>query len=198
MGDESYSVYVGQTYEDILVSVSPSGADINDIGVTVSDPSVLKVEEGARYSSSISYTYTVLANNDSQSVDVTFYSISNPDIKVTYTYRIKDALTEDARYEILMSNTYYGYSVHDKNIHIVLTFTSRTNGHLQYYYSNELIAETDFTYSLNGLLLNIEISNADYPYQYNGGEVTLDCQNITLTVDDVTYVHYFDIVESEA
>lgn len=198
MGDESYSVYVGQTYEDILVSVRPSGADINDIGVTVSDPSVLKVEEGARYSSSISYTYTVLDNNDAHSVDVTFYSISNPEIKATYTYRIKDALTEDTRYEILMSNTYYGYSVHDNNIHIVLTFESRTSGHLQYYYSNELIAETDFTYSLNGLLLNIEISNADYPYQYNGGEVTLDCQNITLTVDDVTYVHYFDIVESEA
>lgn len=182
-----YSIYVGQTYDSIYVGVEPKEAGLDNLTWEISDSSVLLITKVATYSTMIELEYQVLANNSSKSVTVTFKS---GEVSYDVTYNIKDELTDEDRIAILMNTEYHWDSLYQGGS-ADLTFVSETTAHLRFYSGNEII-ETDFTYSLNGSQLIVSnLTNPDYPYAYNSGDISLDCQEITLRVDVTAYVHYF-------
>ncbi len=189
-------IYTNTTYTGIYLSVNPSGALLDDVEITVSDPNVLEVEITSKTSKMYELKYTVLNNNDNKSVDVTFTSKTNPDVKTVVTYTIKDRLSEEELFAKLTSNTYRWDSIYDKGVFAIITFDSNTQATLTYYRdsTDNVISTTYFTYSINETSFTPSVSNLDAYYKYNSGDITLDGEKITLRVNVTDYVHYFEIV----
>ena len=74
-----------------------------------------------------------------------------------------------------------------------MSFTSSTEGQVTYYDGEEELGTTTFTYSFNGTSFNIK-AKAGSMFNYNSGEITLDGNQITARVDEVTYVHRYVLV----
>ena len=76
-----------------------------------------------------------------------------------------------------------------------MKFSSKTNGTIEYYNrdTNELISSTQFTYSISGTTFNINITSDNPSFGYTEGEITLDGELITLSVNLTDYVHKFNI-----
>lgn len=195
-GDKNKVIFTNTTYNKLRVNVYPSvnGVDYNDIKVKLSDDSLAtinKVEEGKGF---INYQLSVNDIKESKDLVITFYSESNPDIKVSVTYTIKVKLTDEELVNKVLSSTYRYKSIYDR-FDGVMKFSSKTNGTIEYYNrdTNELISSTQFTYSISGTTFNINITSDNPSFGYTEGEITLDGELITLSVNLTDYVHKFNI-----
>lgn len=188
-------IYTGNTYQGIAITVKPSGAYLDDIAFKVDKPSLLEVTQSSKGGNTISYTYKVLGNDETNTVKVTFYSLSNENVSTTITYTIKKGLSDEEILNVMTTNTYRWDNIYTKGIYGLLTFKSATIGHVAYYNEEVLIEETDFTYVREDIsLIPTMPSSIKEIYNYNGGEMTYDAKNITLRVDETAYVHHYKIV----
>lgn len=190
-------IYTNTTYSDgIYVSVNPSSAKLDDVQITVSNEEVLTVESKV-IGKVLELTLVVSDNVDlslTNSVKITFTSKVNPEVKTEITFNLKQRLSNEELIEKLMSNTYKWTNIYEKNTYGLMTFSSSTEGKVEYYDEEGLVGTTTFTYSINNTSFNINANDGSL-YGYNSGEITLDGTMITARVDDVTYVHRYEIVE---
>ena len=186
-------IYTSTTYSDsIYVSVNPSTASLEDVIIAVSDEDVLTVTSTI-YSKVIELKL-VVSDTDKESVSITFSSKTNPDIKTVITYQIKQRLTDEEMSAKLLSNTYKWQNIYNSSQYGLMTFTSDSEGQVTYYDGEEELGTTTFTYTFNGTSFNIKAKSGSM-FNYNSGEITLDGEMITARVDDVTYVHRYEIVK---
>lgn len=195
-------IYTDTVYDSgIYISVSPSGALLDDIEISVSDSSVLTAEIKSKGSSVLELKLTVSdRTNDSSTVALILSSKADETVKTTITYHLKKRLTADEMVSKLMGNTYRWnnlYNYDGSDYYALMTFVSASEGKIRYYNGEESIDETTFTYSIEGTAFDISVQG-DALYGYNGGEITLDGENITLRVDETKYVHYYTIVKENA
>ena len=195
-GDKNKVIFTNTTYKNLRVNVFPNvnGVDYGDIKVKLSDEtlaSIKKVEEGKGY---INYQLDVNNIEESKDLVITFYSETNPEIKVSVTYTIKIKLTEEELANKVLSSTYRYKSLYS-SFDGVMKFSSKTNGTIEYYNrdTNALISTTNFTYNISGTKFNIAITSETPSYGYTEGEITLDGELITLSVNLTDYVHRFKI-----
>lgn len=195
-GDKNKVIFTNTTYKNLRVNVFPNvnGVDYGDIKVKLSDEtlaSIKKVEEGKGY---INYQLDVNNIEESKDLVITFYSETNPEIKVSVTYTIKIKLTEEELANKVLSSTYRYKSLYS-SFDGVMKFSSKTNGTIEYYNrdTNALISTTNFTYNISGTKFNIAITSENPSYGYTEGEITLDGELITLSVNLTDYVHRFKI-----
>lgn len=190
-------IYTSTTYSNgIYVSVNPVSAKLDDVIITVSNEEVLTVESKV-IGKVLELTLIVSDNIDlsvTNSVKITFASKENPEVKTEITFNIKKRLSNEELVEKLMSNTYKWTNIYDKNTYGLMTFSSSTEGKVEYYDEEGLVGTTTFTYSINNTSFNIN-TNEGSLYGYNSGDITLDGEMITARVDDVTYVHRYEIME---
>ena len=191
--DSKRYIYTSTKYEgNIYVSVNPSAALLSDVEISVSDETVLEVK--ANYLAKVIELELTVFETDKEEVSITFTSKTNPNIKTTIKYNIKQRLSDEELTNKLLSNTYRWNNLYNSNQYGIMSFTSTSEGKVNYYDNGELIGETTFVYSLDDMTFNIESSD-DSLFNYNSGEITLDGKQITLRVDEVTYVHRYIIEE---
>ncbi len=186
-------IYTSTTYDkSIYVTVNPSAAKLSDIEITVSDEDVLEVTStiGAK----VIELKLVVKDTDKESVTITFTSKTNPSIKTEIEYKIKQRLSDEEMYEKLLNNSYKWTNLYNSNQYGIMTFTSRSEGKVTYFDGDEELGTTTFTYSFNGTSFNINAQNGSM-FNYNSGEITLDGNQITARVNEVTYVHRYVLVE---
>lgn len=186
-------IYTNTTYDSINVSVRPDGALLGDVEIIVSDESVLEVEIINQTSKFIELEYTVLGNNESKKVEVTFQSKTNNEIKTTITYNIKDRLTNEEILEKFIGNSYRWDNIYTAGQYGIMTFTSETQGHIEYFDGEEKLGESNFTFTFDGTTFTPVMEDGAL-FNYNGGNMTLDGNQIIMRVDDTLYVHYYNIV----
>ena len=165
---------------------------LSDVEISVSDETVLEVK--ANYLAKVIELELTVFETDKEEVSITFTSKTNPNIKTTIKYNIKQRLSDEELTNKLLSNTYRWNNLYNSNQYGIMSFTSTSEGKVNYYDNGELIGETTFVYSLDDMTFNIESSD-DSLFNYNSGEITLDGKQITLRVDEVTYVHRYIIEE---
>lgn len=195
-GEKNKVIFTNTTYKNLRVNVFPNvnGVDYSDIKAKLSDETlatIKKVEEGKGY---INYQLDVNDIKESKDLVITFYSETNPEIKVSTTYTIKIKLTEEELANKVLSSTYRYKSLYS-SFDGVMKFSSKTNGTIEYYNrdTNALISTTNFTYNISGTKFNIAITSENPSYGYTEGEITLDGELITLSVNLTDYVHRFKI-----
>ncbi len=195
-GEKNKVIFTKTTYKNLRVNVFPNvnGVDYSAIKAKLSDDSlatIKKVEEGKGY---INYQLDVNDIKESKDLVITFYSETNPEIKVSVTYTIKIKLTEEELANKVLSSTYRYKSIYSA-FDGVMKFSSKTNGTIEYYNreDNSLISTTTFTYNMSGTKFNIAITSDNPSYGYTEGEITLDGELITLSVNLTDYVHRFKI-----
>lgn len=191
------AIYTNTVYDrGIYVQVSPSSASIEDVVISVSDESALKVtssvSEGKKL---INLTLEVLDTTATE-VSLTLKSYANENVTTTITYQIKQRLSVAEMKAKLMSNTYRWDSIYDIGWYALLTFTSETQAKVAYYKDGNLEAEFTMTYSFNGMTLTPKMTQQEPWYNYNGGSLALDGNRVTLSVNVTDYIHTFHIVEA--
>lgn len=191
-------LYTSTTYnQGIYVTISPTGALIDDVMVQSSNEDVLQVQTN-KVGKLLELTLTISDNVDVNvvnSVSLIFTSKVDSSIKTEITFILKKRLTNEEIIQKLMNNTYRWNNLYDKNTYGLMTFSSSTEGKVEYYDANGLVGTTTFTYSIKNTLFNIKAIDGSL-YGYNSGEITLDGEKIIARVDDVTYVHRYVIVEN--
>lgn len=188
-------IYTNTTYNRISLSVRPEGALLGDVEIIISDENVLQIEIVNQTSKMLELEYTVLGNNDSHKVDVTFQSKTNSDVKTTITYNIKDRLSDEEIIEKFMANTYRWDNIYTIGQYAIMSFTSETQGHIEYFDGEEKLGESNFTFTFNGTTFTPVMEDGAL-FGYNGGNMTLDGNQIVMRVDDTLYVHYYNIVSA--
>ncbi len=190
-------IYTDTTYTNINVSVRPSAALVEDIEIIVSDESVLNVTIDTQNSNAnlLSLKYEVLKNNDEKVVSVTFQSKIKTDIKETITYNIKDRLSTTELIEKLTTHTYKWTNIYDKNTYSLMTFENESQGTISYYSNDECLQTVTFTYEIEGSNFIINMNTFMSPYEYDGGEITLDGEEIILSVNVTDYVHRYEVLD---
>lgn len=186
-------IYTSTTYKDsVYVSVNPSAAKLSDVEISVSDEDVLEVKSVVE-SKVISLELTV-KDTDKESVSLILTSKTNPEIKTEIKYFIKQRLSDEEMSNKLLNNTYRWNNLYNSGQYGIMTFTSENEGQVTYYDGDVELGTTTFIYSFNGTSFNIK-ANSGSMFNYNSGEITLDGNQITARVDEVTYVHRYVIVE---
>ena len=193
-GDKNKIIFTNTTYKNLRLNVYPNvvGVDYTDIKVKLSDDSLATITKLSESKGYIDYQLEVKDIKESKDLTITFYSESKPDIKVSVTYTIKIRLTEDELYNKLLNNTYRYESIYS-DFSAELTFSSKSNGKIVYTSTTNTLT-TEFTYSISNTTFNINITSDDPAFNYNDGEITLDGETITLSVDVTAYIHKFQIV----
>ena len=191
-------IYSDTVYDSgIYVSVSPSGALLDDLEVSVSDPSVLTAEIKSK-ETVLDLKLTVSDQIDGvETVDLILSSKTDDSIRTTVTYHLKKRLTNDELVAKLMANTYRWktlYNYDGSDWYALMTFDSASEGKIRYYNGDEFLEETAFTYSISDTKFLISVDEGAL-YGYNGGEITLDGETIVLRGDETKFVHYYNIVK---
>lgn len=189
------AIYTNTIYDrGIYVQVSPSSASIDDVVISVSDDSALKVTTSTTEGKLINLTLEVFDTTATE-VSLTLKSFANENIITTITYQIKQRLSVAEMKTKLMSNTYRWDSIYDVGWYALLTFTSETQAKVDYYKDGNLEAEFTMTYSFNGMTFTPKMTQQDSWYDYNGGSLALDGNSVTLSVNVTDSIHIFQIVE---
>ena len=194
-------IYTNTNYQNINVTPRPSKALVSDIEIVISDESVLKItkDESLSTLNSLSLKYEVLKNNDAKSVTVTFRLKTNHEIATVITYKIKDRLSQEDFVSKLTSHTYRWDSIYDKGAYSLLNFEADNKGKIQYFNNNGSLGSSTFTYSLtydkNGVNFKITMTTYYGDYNYDGAEISLDGESLTLSVDVTRFVHTYIMQE---
>lgn len=195
------TLYVGYTYDSINIFVSPSSASLDDLSFEISDPSVLNIEEVGRGDGYIEYSYEVLALNDSEMVSVTFFSLTNEEIKTTVEYRLATPLTDEQLTEKIINNTYRWDNFMSNGAYAFMTATAPNHMKLEYYNGDDThycTVTLDFEIDgMNVIVTNcVSTATGEVNFIFNSGEITLDGNKITLRYNDTSRVNHFYIQEA--
>lgn len=150
LGKDLVKAYAGEKYKNIRLSVSPEGVDLSDIKVEVSHPELLEVKATnlGTESKSISYEYDFKDGSEGKDIIVTFSSISNPEVKVSKTYRVSKKLSIKEIKAKLIANSYKWTNIYGP-VHFVLSFQDETNGTYTVYDEDMKVMSTcKFTYEI--------------------------------------------------
>lgn len=195
----TYVVYNDTTYNDVFISISPSGFNEDELEITYEDEGLLTLTKVTKYDTTIRYTLTVSSNpNNISKTSITISSKENPSVKEVINFKFKKKSNMDEIQEYML-NHMYTYT----NIYTGLTykikFTSKTDG---IYYDNlgtEEDIQIPFTYTLNDdYTLTIKFSKeTSYLYSETDISISRDGKDIALYVDDGSYAthHYIAIEE---
>lgn len=199
--DDVRTLYVGYTYDSINIFVRPSSASLDDLSFEISDPSVLNVEEVGRGDGYIEYSYEVLALNDSEKVSVTFFSLTNEEIKTTVEYRLATPLTDEQLTEKIINNTYRWDNFMSDGAYAFMTATAPNHMKLEYYNgdgTHYCTVTLDFEIDgMNVIVTNcVSTATGEVNFIFNSGEITLDGNKITLRYNDTSRVNHFYIQEA--
>jgi len=186
-------IYTNTTYsKGIYVSANPASALLDDIEITVSDESVLRVTILEQTSSNLELQLEVLENNDAKEVSVTFTSKTNTNVKTTISYHIKDRLSDEELLAKLKANTYKWKNLYGSG-YAIMTFTSDNEGTITYYDDAGVISTSTFTFTISDMTFT-PVMNEGAIRDYNSGSITLDGEKITMQVNVTDYIHVFEIV----
>lgn len=199
--DDVRTLYVGYTYDSINIFVRPSSASLDDLSFEISDPSVLNIEEVGRGNGYIEYSYEVLALNDSEKVSVTFFSLTNEEIKTTVEYRLATPLTNEQLTEKIINNTYRWDNFMSDGAYAFMTATAPNHMKLEYYNgdgTHYCTVTLDFEIDgMNVIVTNcVSTATGEVNFIFNSGEITLDGNKITLRYNDTDRVNHFYIQEA--
>lgn len=199
--DDVRTLYVGYTYDSINIFVRPSSASLDDLSFEISDPSVLNIEEVGRGNGYIEYSYEVLALNDSEMVSVTFFSLTNEEIKTTVEYRLATPLTDEQLTEKIINNTYRWDNFMSDGAYAFMTATAPNHMKLEYYNgdgTHYCTVTLDFEIDgMNVIVTNcVSTATEEVNFIFNSGEITLDGNKITLRYNDTDRVNHFYIQEA--
>lgn len=199
--DDVRTLYVGYTYDSINIFVRPSSASLDDLSFEISDPSVLNIEEVGRGNGYIEYSYEVLALNDSEMVSVTFFSLTNEEIKTTVEYRLATPLTDEQLTEKIINNTYRWDNFMSDGAYAFMTATAPNHMKLEYYNgdgTHYCTVTLDFEIDgMNVIVTNcVSTATGEVNFIFNSGEITLDGNKITLRYNDTSRVNHFYIQEA--
>lgn len=199
--DDGRTLYVGYTYDSINIFVRPSSASLDDLSFEISDPSVLNIEEVGRGNGYIEYSYEVLALNDSEMVSVTFFSLTNEEIKTTVEYRLATPLTNEQLTEKIINNTYRWDNFMSDGAYAFMTATAPNHMKLEYYNgdgTHYCTVTLDFEIDgMNVIVTNcVSTATGEVNFIFNSGEITLDGNKITLRYNDTSRVNHFYIQEA--
>lgn len=199
--DDVRTLYVGYTYDSINIFVRPSSASLDDLSFEISDPSVLNIEEVGRGDGYIEYSYEVLALNDSEMVSVTFFSLTNEEIKTTVEYRLATPLTDEQLTEKIINNTYRWDNFMSDGAYAFMTATAPNHMKLEYYNGDDThycTVTLDFEIDgMNVIVTNcVSTATGEVNFIFNSGEITLDGNKITLRYNDTSRVNHFYIQEA--
>ncbi len=184
------TIYKGYTYESIYVFVRPSSASIEDLAYEISDPSVLEINVVDQNDDYVEYSFNVLAVNAGGEVSVTFYSLSNEEVKETITYKLATPLTSSELTELLHSSTYRWDNFMGDGAYAYLTAEGDVITIEYYNGDGSHYCTTTFNFVIDGM--DITVSNctstaSEEPTMvFDDGTITLDGKHIELTYD-VTY-----------
>lgn len=193
------TIYEGYTYDSIYVFVRPSSASIEDLAYEISDPSVLEISVADQNDGYVEYSFKVLDVNESKEVSVTFYSLSNEEVKETITYKLAIPLTSSELTDLLHRSTYrwdnfmgdgaYAYLTAEGNV-ITIEYYNEDGSHY---------CTTTFNFVINGM--DITVSNctstaSEEPTMiFDDGTITLDGTHIQLTYNVTSRLQNFYLVE---
>ena len=199
--DDGRTLYVGYTYDSINIFVRPSSASLDDLSFEISDPNVLNIEEVGRGDGYIEYSYEVLALNDSEKVSVTFFSLTNEEIKTTVEYRLATPLTNEQLTEKIINNTYRWDNFMSDGAYAFMTATAPNHMKLEYYNgdgTHYCTVTLDFEIDgMNVIVTNcVSTATGEVNFIFNSGEITLDGNKITLRYNDTDRVNHFYIQEA--
>ena len=199
--DDGRTLYVGYTYDSINIFVRPSSASLDDLSFEISDPNVLNIEEVGRGDGYIEYSYEVLALNDSEKVSVTFFSLTNEEIKTTVEYRLATPLTNEQLTEKIINNTYRWDNFMSDGAYAFMTATAPNHMKLEYYNgdgTHYCTVTLDFEIDgMNVIITNcVSTATGEVNFIFNSGEITLDGNKITLRYNDTSRVNHFYIQEA--
>lgn len=199
--DDGRTLYVGYAYDSINIFVRPSSASLDDLSFEISDPSVLNIEEVGRGNGYIEYSYEVLALNDSEMVSVTFFSLTNEEIKTTVEYRLATPLTDEQLTEKIINNTYRWDNFMSDGAYAFMTATAPNHMKLEYYNgdgTHYCTVTLDFEIDgMNVIVTNcVSTATGEVNFIFNSGEITLDGNKITLRYNDTDRVNHFYIQEA--
>lgn len=194
------TIYEGYTYDSIYVFVRPSSASISDLAFEISDPNALEIKVADQNDGYVEYSFKVLDVNESKEVSVTFYSLSNEEIKETITYKLATPLSSNELTELVRANTYrwdniiggdgaYAYLTANGNVITIEYFNN----------DGSLYCTTTFNFVINGM--DITVSNcsstaSEEPTMvFDDGTITLDGRHIQLTYNVTSRSQNFYLVE---
>ena len=199
--DDGRTLYVGYTYDSINIFVRPSSASLDDLSFEISDPNVLNIEEVGRGDGYIEYSYEVLALNDSEMVSVTFFSLTNEEIKTTVEYHLATPLTDEQLTEKIINNTYRWDNFMSDGAYAFMTATAPNHMKLEYYNGDGThYCTVTLNFEIDGM--NVIVTNCvstatgEVNFIFNSGEITLDGNKITLRYNDTDRVNHFYIQEA--
>lgn len=189
--DKTVKAFEDETYKNIRLSVDPEGADLNDIKVEISHPELLdiKVVESKDATKYINYEFTFKPNSAGNDITVTFSSISNPQIKVSKTYRVVKKMTLQDIKNKMIANSYKWTNIYG-HYDFVLTFQDETHGtYTVYDPDGKATSVCKFTYEL-GTDLKISMTPVEgqfsYVYDYKDSFVSKDAEYISLSDPEFT------------
>lgn len=187
-------VYTNTTYnKGIYVSANPTSALLDDIDITVSDESVLRVSIIEKTSTNLELQLEVLGNNDAKEVSITLASKTDENVKTTISYHIKDRLSNEDLLAKLKANTYKWKNIFGSG-YAIMTITSDNEGTVTYYDDLGAISTSTFTFTISDTTFT-PVMNDGALYNYNSGSITLDGEKITMQVNVTDYVHGYEIVK---
>lgn len=203
-GKATRYIYTDTTYTGIRVSGTPSSSLKSDIKFEITEGAeFITLTDTSVSSNYYDFTLAVVGGKPGDKVTIKFTYIGDETVTYEVTYTIKQRLTAEEIYQKLLATTYtwenlYGHSGG------ILKFTSRNTFEVTYYGNiadqTDPLGTNEYSYTLNetDYSLTITKTRGEYDYvgsEYNGGEVRLDGEQITLRVNDTEFVHYYYIVE---
>lgn len=193
------TIYEGYTYDSIYVSVLPSSASIEDLAYEISDPSVLEISVIDQNDNYVEYSFNVLNVNESKEVSVTFYSLSNEEIKETIVYKLAIPLTSSELTDLLHRSTYRWDNFMGDGAYAYLTAEGNVITIKYYSADGSYYCTTTFDFVINGM--DITVSNctstaSEEPTMiFDDGTITLDGTHIQLTYNMTSRLQNFYLVE---
>ena len=203
-GKTTRYIYTDTTYNGIRVSGTPSSSLKSDIKYEITEgEDLISLTDNSASSNYYDFTLAVVGGKAGDRVTIKFTCSADESISYEVTYIIKERLSVDELYQKILVNEYNWDNLYGESGG-VLKFTSRTTFEVTYYGNfadkTDVLGTNSYSFTLNESNNTLEVAkkSGEYDYEganYNGGEIRLDGEVITLTVNDTDYVHRYTIAE---
>lgn len=197
--DGNSYVYGNTTYSNIVITLSPSQADYEDLSITVDNDQLVKISTSIAKGKYLEITLEVKEVNEGDTFTLTIASKTYPSVNLSKTFICKRRMNQDEMLTYLKEHTYTFTSLYI-DLKGVLTFTSDNAAHVIYTNKagSQTYAEADFTFTIEGDIFKPTITTKDPYYDYNDGKILLDLSEINLYVLDedgstMLYNHNFKV-----
>lgn len=198
-------IYTDTTYEGIRVSGTPNGAKKDQIKYeTLKGDGLFTLTDTSLSDSYYDFTLALTSEaKEGDEISIRFFTESEYSVEYTVTYVVKRRLSVDELMDKLMSSTYRWENLYGESGG-VLKFTSETTFEVTYYSDindeSTISGKNAYSFVLNketnvANVTRVTAEDGSDNTNYDTANISLDGNEISLSVNVTDYVHNYNIVE---